>query len=64
MKFNNDSEPYDFEIHPGELARLKYKCLIGIVSLLESNDSADNLILRIIRTIPLKILTDNLARIY
>lgn len=35
-----------------------------MISLLESNDSADNLILRIIRTIPLKILTDNLARIY
>jgi hypothetical protein len=55
---------YTLILHPGKLAKLKYKCLIGMVSLLECNDEADNMLLRIVRAIPLKVLTENLSRIF
>lgn len=55
---------YAFTLHPGKLARLKFKCLNTIVSLLECNETQDSLILRIIRAIPLLVLTNNLSRIF
>lgn len=51
-------------IHPGKLARIKFKCLNTVISLLECSESQDSLILRIIRVIPIAILTNNLRRIY
>jgi inositol 1,4,5-triphosphate receptor type 3 len=56
--------PYKIALHPGKLARLKFKCLIGIIGLLECNDETDNLILRIVRSIPLKVMMNNLARVF
>ena len=56
--------PYKLALLPGNLAKLKFKCLNTIVSLLECNESSDSLILRIIRAIPLSVLTNNLSRIY
>ncbi len=56
--------PSKLAILPGNLARLKFKCLSTIVSLLECNESSDSLIIRIIRAIPLSVLTSNLSRIY
>lgn len=47
-----------------KLARLKLKCLVTLVSLVECCDPGDNLILRIIRAIPLKVLTNNIQRIF
>lgn len=61
---SDPSQYYLISILPGKLARLKYKCLNTIISLLECNESSDSLIMRILRTIPLKVLTSNLARIY
>jgi len=51
-------------LHAGKLARLKHKCLITIVSLLECNIHNREFVTKIMRTIPLTVLTDNLARIY
>lgn len=51
-------------MHPGKLARLKHKCLITIVSLLECNINSEEFVTKIMRTIPLNVLTNNLARIY
>ncbi|EGR33562.1 MIR domain protein [Ichthyophthirius multifiliis] len=53
-----------FAIHLAEIARLKYKCLITVVSLLECNDSRSDFIMRIMRIIPVKVLTENLTKIY
>lgn len=53
-----------FSIHLGELARLKYKCLLTILSILEGNDSKKELVSRIMRVIPVSVLTQNLGRIY
>ena len=55
---------YRITLHPSKLARLKYKCLIGIVGLLECNEDSDNLILRIVRSIPLYVMTENLYRVF
>ena len=60
----DQSQPYMLNIHPGRLGRLKFKCLNTIISLLECSDTQDNLILWIIRSIPLSVLTNNLRRIY
>lgn len=60
----NPEERYCISIHPGNLARLKYKSVIGIVGLLEASDGGDILMLRIIRTIPLNVLTENLLYIF
>jgi len=46
------------------LAKVKYKCLITLVSLLECNDPTANLSTRIIRAIPMSVLTHNLAQVY
>ena len=46
------------------LSQLKCKCLITLVSLLEGNDPSDGIGLRISRAIPLRILTNNLTKIY
>lgn len=51
-------------LHAGKLARLKNKCLITIVSLLECNINNEQFVTKIMRTIPLTVLTDNLSRIY
>ncbi len=48
-------------MYEGRLAKLKYKCLITIVSLLECNDALIN---KIVRNIPFSVLTKNLLRIY
>ena len=55
---------YSLAIHPGKLALLKYKCLTCIMALLEGNDQGDNFLLRIIRGIPLPIMTENLLHLY
>lgn len=60
----NPDERYCLQIHPGKLAKLKYKCLVGIVGLLEASEGGDHLLLRIIRTIPLNVLTENLLYIF
>ncbi|EGR27785.1 MIR domain protein, partial [Ichthyophthirius multifiliis] len=61
-----DSRLYDEnqKIHVGQVARLKYKCLITINSLLEFQDQKSNFIGNIMRNIPLQILTSNLTKIY
>lgn len=51
-------------LHKGKMGRLKHKCLITIVSLLECNIRSKEFVTKIMRTIPLTLLTDNLARIY
>jgi hypothetical protein len=61
---NDPDLPFRIALHPGKLARLKYKSLIGIIGLLECNDETDNLILRIVRSIPLKVMTNNMARVF
>ncbi|KAL4447069.1 hypothetical protein ABPG74_013921 [Tetrahymena malaccensis] len=53
-----------FQIHLGELARLKYKCLLTIISILECNYSKKDLISKIMRIIPVSVLTKNLTRVY
>lgn len=54
----------DVSLHKGKMGRLKHKCLITIVSLLECNIRSKEFVTKIMRTIPLNLLTDNLARIY
>ena len=47
------------------MARLKFKCLITIVSLLEGADNGKNgLISLVVRSLPTDVLTNNLLRIY
>lgn len=47
-----------------ELSIVKYKCLVTIVSLLESNYQTTGLSEKIMRALPLSILTDNLRKVY
>jgi hypothetical protein len=63
-KLLDPDQHYAIIIHPGKLARLKYKVLISVVALLECNDLGDNFLLRVIRSIPLPVLTENLLHIY
>ena len=49
---------------PHQLAKVKYKCLITLISLLECNDPSLGLSQRIIRAIPISVLTLNLAQVY
>ncbi|KAL4511687.1 hypothetical protein ABPG72_012532 [Tetrahymena utriculariae] len=60
----NEEPQDDFPLHLGKLARLKNKCLITIVSLLECNINSKEFVTKIVRSIPLNILTNNLSRIY
>lgn len=60
MKLMDPEKPFIITLHLAKLARLKLKCLVTLVSLVECCDPGDNLILRIIRGIPLKVLTNNL----
>jgi len=64
MKIMDHEKPYIITLHLAKLARLKLKALIALISLVECCDPADNLILRIVRGIPLKVLTNNLSRLY
>lgn len=43
---------------------MKLKCLIAMVGLLEASDDAEHLLLKMIRVIPLKVLTENLLYTY
>lgn len=63
-RVSKNNEVYRLKLHPGNLARLKYKCLNTIVSLLECSEPQDNEIMRIVRSIPLNVLTQNLSKIY
>lgn len=63
-KLMDPDQHYSLALHPGKLARLKYKCLISIMALLECNDLGDNFLLRIIRSIPLPVMTENLLYVY
>jgi len=47
-----------------ELSTVRYKCLVTIVSLLESNYSQTGFADRIMRAIPLSVLTNNLAQVF
>ena len=47
-----------------QLTKVKHKCLITLVSLLEGNNSTLNLSARIMRAIPISVLTDNLIQVY
>ena len=64
MRFSDETQKYNLLLRPAKVQRLKNKCLITIVSLLECNDPNDTLIFRIIRMIPLSVLTNNLAYTY
>lgn len=64
MRFADATQKYNLLLRPAKVQRLKNKCLITIVSLLECNDPNDTLIFRIIRMVPLSVLTNNLAYTY
>ena len=49
-------EKRQFVISLAEVARLKYKCLISVVGLLECNDCKSDFIMRIMRIIPVSLL--------
>ncbi|CAD8133483.1 unnamed protein product [Paramecium octaurelia] len=63
-KIMDPTKPYNLTLHLAKLARLKLKALISLVSLVECCDLQDNLILRIIRAIPIRVLTNNMSRVY
>lgn len=52
------------KIEPAQLAQVKFKCLITLVSLLELNDENSDLLIRIRRAIPVSIIAKNLAQVY
>ena len=60
MKLMKPTEVSNITLHLAKLARLKLKALVSLVSLVECVDSSDNIILRIIRAIPTKVLTNNM----
>jgi glycerophosphoryl diester phosphodiesterase len=51
-------------LHRGYLARIKHKCLITILSLLELCDSRHGIAIRVKRTIPIHIIVENLIDLY
>lgn len=51
-------------IEPWKVERLRYKCLITIMSLIEQVQTKDSVLYRITRAMPLKVLKKNLTRIY
>lgn len=63
-KLLDPDKRYNLTLHAGKLAKLKYKCLITVVALLECNDLGDNFLLRIIRGIPLPVMIENLLYIF
>ncbi|CAK68868.1 unnamed protein product (macronuclear) [Paramecium tetraurelia] len=63
FKYDGEKQ-YRLAIHPGQLARLKFKCLNCLVSLLECCDPQNSDIARLVRVIPLSVLTNNLTRVY
>ncbi|CAK81773.1 unnamed protein product (macronuclear) [Paramecium tetraurelia] len=63
FKYDGEKQ-YRLAIHPGQLARLKFKCLNCLVSLLECCDPQNSDIARLVRVIPLNVLTNNLTRVY
>ena len=52
------------DIHRGYIARIKHKCLITIISMLEMTNPEHGLSKRIRRSIPISILENNLVDIY
>ena len=60
----NPKETLFLAIESKQLAKLKLKCLIAMVGLLEASDHDEHLLLRMIRVIPLKVLTENLLYTY
>lgn len=52
------------KIEAYQLARVKFKSLITVVSLLELNNDSTNILIRIQRMIPIGILTKNLVQVY
>ncbi|CAD8076144.1 unnamed protein product [Paramecium sonneborni] len=63
FKYDGEKQ-YRLAIHPGQLARLKFKCLNCLVSLLECCEPQNSDIARLVRVIPLSVLTNNLTRVY
>ncbi|CAD8153241.1 unnamed protein product [Paramecium pentaurelia] len=63
FKYDGEKQ-YRISIHPGQLARLKFKCLNCLVSLLECCEPQNSDIARLVRVIPLNVLTNNLTRVY
>lgn len=57
---NNNREA---DLLPWQISQLKYKIMILVNSLWESNQNAKT-ISRLMRTIPLDVLKDNIAEIY
>ena len=53
----------DSQLLPWQIAHLKFKVMILINSLCESNNSAKT-VSRLMRTIPLDVLKDNISEIY
>lgn len=51
-------------VHRGYIQRIKYKCLITLLSLLELSEDDPGIVNRIRRTIPLSVLTNNLTDLY
>lgn len=51
-------------IHRGLLVRLKYKCTIMLLSLLEMQDNNEEIVNRLIRSIPCSILANELAKVH
>ena len=51
-------------IEKWQLARLKNKCLVAILSLLERYKYEEFVLLRIMRTIPISILKSNLSEVF
>ena len=54
----------NFKLSPKKISQLKYKVLLTLVSLFESNDASSNLTTRIMRGIPTQILTKNLVEVH
>jgi hypothetical protein len=51
-------------LHRGYLARIKHKCLITILSLLELSDIRHGIATRVKRTIPIHIIVENIVNLY
>lgn len=49
------------DVHNGYIVRIKYKCLITILSLLELSENEPGIYNRIRRTLPVHVLLNNLV---
>jgi hypothetical protein len=52
------------EIHRGFLMRLKYKATVTLLSLLEMQENNEEIVNRMIRSIPCSVLSSELTKLY